>query len=187
MINHRGLEFAALLDDCIDGLRWAVQTTDDVLLFPASGTGGLEAAVANLLSPGEHVVIATMGYFGDLWVGIAERYGAVVTQVRAPWGSAIEPDRLAGALRLDPLVRKVFLTHNETSTGVSNDLDALAGVARAYGCLIVVDSVSGAGCLPLSVDRLGLDVVVTSSQKGWLSPPGLTMIAVSPRGPGGRG
>lgn len=179
MISHRGRHFGPLLGSCIEGLRWALQTTDDVLLFPASGTGGLEAAVANLLSPGEHVVICTMGWFGDLWAGIAERYGAVVTRVRAPWGSAIDPDRLADELRTDPSVRKVFITHNETSTGVSNDVEALVRVAQAYGCLTVVDSVSGAGCLPLAIDRLGLDVVVTSSQKGWLSPPGLTMITVS--------
>lgn len=179
MINHRGPEFAALLDDCVAGLRWTLQTTGDVLLFGASGTGGLEAVVANLLSPGERALFCTNGWFGELWARMAEAYRVDVVRLAAPWGCAIDPGELALVLDAEPAITKVFVTHNETSTGVLNDIPAIAGLVKARGCLLAVDSVSGVPCHPLPVDELGLDVVVTSSQKGWLAPPGLTMIAAS--------
>ena len=179
MINHRGPEFAALLDDCIAGVRCALQTTGDVLIFGASGTGGLEAVVANLLSPGERALFCTNGWFGELWAQIAEAHRVDVLRLAAPWGCAIDPDELARALDAEPTITKVFVAHNETSTGVLNDIPAIARLVKGRGCLLAVDSVSGVPCHPLPVDELGLDVVVTSSQKGWLAPPGLTMIAVS--------
>lgn len=179
MINHRSAEFAAVMEDCLDGLKWALRTDADVLLYPASGTGGLEAVVANLLSPGETALFVSVGWFGDMWADIGDAFGASVVRLTVPWGKAADPEHVDEMLRAKPEVTKVFVTHNETSTGVTNDLTAIAKVVKRHRCLLAVDSISGAGCLPLAVDDLGLDVVVTSSQKGWMAPPGLAMIALS--------
>ena len=179
MINHRGPEFAALLEDVVGGLRWALRTENDVLLYPASGTGGLEAAVVNLLSPGERVLFCTMGSFGDRWAAMGDAYGADVVRLAVDPGDAIDPEDVDRILAEHPDIQTVFVTHNETSTGVTNDLPALAAVVKGRGKLLSVDSVSGAGCIPLSTDELGIDVLVTGSQKGWMAPPGVTMIAVS--------
>jgi aspartate aminotransferase-like enzyme len=179
MINHRGPEAAELIRELVSGLRWALKTENDVLLFPASGTGGLEAAAANLLSPGEPVLFCSMGNFGKRWADIGAAFGAEVVRLDVPWGEALDPEDVDRMLAQHPEIAKVFVTHNETSTGVVNDISAIAAVVKGRGKMIAVDSVSGAGCMPLPVDELGLDVVVTGSQKGWMAPPGLTMIAVS--------
>ncbi|GAC1338129.1 MAG: alanine--glyoxylate aminotransferase family protein [Candidatus Dormibacteria bacterium] len=179
MINHRGPEFAELFTDVHDGLQRVLGTGNDVLLYPASGTGGLEAAVVNLLSPGEQALFCSVGSFGDRWADIAQAYGVDVVRLAMPWGQAIDPEDVDRLLAEHAAISKVFVTHNETSTGVTNDIPAIAAVVKGRGKLIAVDSVSGASCLPLPVDKLGLDVVVTGSQKGWMAPPGLAMIAVS--------
>ena len=179
MINPHGPEFGELLGDCVEGVRWALETESDILVFPASGTGGLEATVANLLSPGERALFCTTGWFGELWASIARAFGADVVCLRAPWGEPTDLVELERALDADPAVSKVFVTHHETSTGVLDDVAAIAALVKARGCLLTVDSVSGAPCHPLPVDELGIDVVVTACQKGWLAPPGLTMIAVT--------
>ena len=179
MMNHRGPHFGPLLTDCLDGGKWLLKTSDDVLLFSASGAGGMEAAIANVASPGEHLLFCTTGWFSEMWATMARVYGARVSEVRSRWGSRTDPCQLDSHLREHPSVRKVFITHNETSTGALNDVRTLAKIAKTHGCLTVVDSVSGAGCMPLDVDAWDLDIVVTSSQKGLLSPPGLTMISVS--------
>ena len=182
MINHRGPEFAALLKEIVEGLRWALRTENEVLLFPASGTGGLEASVVNLLSPGERALFCSVGAFGDRWAEIAGIFGADVVSLRMPSGEAIDPEDVDRILAENDDIRTVFVTHNETSTGVTNDIAAIAAVVKGRGKLIAVDSVSGAGCIPLEVDGLKLDVVVTGSQKGWMAPPGLAMVAVSEAG-----
>jgi aspartate aminotransferase-like enzyme len=179
MVNPRGPEFAELLERCLAGLGWGLQTANRILLFPGSGTGGLEAAVVNLLSPGERGVFCTAGWFGDLWATIAESYGADVVRVASAWGEPLDPGRLDSMLAAEPTVTKVFVTHCETSTGVLNDIHALSAVARRHGCLLAVDTISGAPGHSLPIDELGLDLVVSASQKGWLAPPGLTMVAVS--------
>lgn len=182
MINHRGPEFAELMSEVCSGIKEVLRTENDVLLFPASGTGGLEAAVVNLLSPGERALFCTVGSFGDRWADIAAAYGVDVVRLKMPAGEAIDPEDVERILAENPEIEKVFVTHNETSTGVTNDLPAIASVAKSRGKLIAVDSVSGASCLPLEVDGLKLDVTVTGSQKGWMAPPGLTMVAVSAAG-----
>jgi aspartate aminotransferase-like enzyme len=179
MINHRGPEFAAVMDDVISGLRWALRTENDVLLYPCSGTGGLEATVVNLLSPGEQALFCAMGSFGERWAKIGEIYGAEVVRLTVPQGEPIDPEDVERTLAEHPEITTVFVTHNETSTGVTNDLAAIAGVVKSRGKMLAVDSVSGAGCLPLNTDELGIDVLVTGSQKGWMAPPGIAMIAVS--------
>jgi aspartate aminotransferase-like enzyme len=179
MINHRGPEFAALLRDIEEGLRWALRTSNDVLIYPCSGTGGLEAAVVNLLSPGERALFCTMGSFGDRWADIGVGYGADVLRLRVPDGEPIDPEDVDRILAENSNINTVFVTHNETSTGVTNDLRALAAVIKGRGKLLAVDSVSGAGCLPLETDGWQIDVLVTGSQKGWMAPPGVAMVAVS--------
>jgi aspartate aminotransferase-like enzyme len=179
MINPRGPAFAALLEECVAGVQSVLGTRNRVLLFGASGTGGLEATIANLLSPGESALFCTNGWFGELWASLAEAFGVNVLRVSAPWGEAIDPSEVASGLAGAPSVSKVFATHNETSTGVVNDIAAIASVVKRAGCLFAVDSVSGVPGHYLPADKLGIDVVVTGSQKGWLAPPGLTMVAVS--------
>jgi aspartate aminotransferase-like enzyme len=182
MINHRGPDAAVLIRDIVDGLRWGLQTENDILLFPASGTGGLEAVVANIFSPGEAGLFCSIGSFGDRWADIAAAYGVEPVRLEVPWGEALDPEDVDRVLAEHPEIEKVCVTHNETSTGVVNDMRAIAAVVKGRGKLLAVDSVSGAGIMPLPVDELGLDVVVTASQKGWMAPPGLAMIAVGPAG-----
>jgi aspartate aminotransferase-like enzyme len=179
MINHRGPEFKALLAELEAGLKWAFQTNNDVLIFPASGTGGLECAVANLLTPGERVLSVTIGAFGDRFADLAEAYGADVVRYALPWGQAADPEDLDETLAREPEIRTVLITHNETSTGVTNPLQSLAAVVKRHGRLLVVDGVSSIGSIDLPVDAWGVDVAVTASQKGWMLPPGVTMLSVS--------
>src|SRR5438067_7030734 len=183
MINHRGPEFAAIMRRVTARLQYFFQTTSPVLTYPASGTGGQEAAVANLFSPGEHVVAITIGSFGNRLATIAERYGLDVTRIEFPWGEAADPALVETRLKSLAPYRAVLLTHNETSTGVTNDLETLAALFRRLNpdTLIVVDAVSSLGCVPLEMDPWDIDVVFTSSQKGWMTPPGLMMLAASQR------
>jgi aspartate aminotransferase-like enzyme len=160
-------------------LRWALRTENEILLYPCSGTGGLEAAVVNLLSPGEQALFCVMGSFGERWAKIGDVYGAKVVRLTVPQGEPIDPEDVERTLAEHPDITTVFVTHNETSTGVTNDLAAIAGVVKSRGKMLAVDSVSGAGCLPLDTEALGVDILVTGSQKGWMAPPGIAMIAVS--------
>jgi len=183
MINHRGPEFAAILKRVTARLQYFFQTASPVLTYPASGTGGQEAAVANLFSPGEHVVAITIGVFGNRLATIAERFGLQVTRIDFPWGEAADPTVVEERLKSLAPYRGVLMTHNETSTGVANDVEALATLVRRLNpdALLVVDAVSSLGCIPLEMDPWDIDVVFTGSQKGWMTPPGLMMIAASQR------
>jgi aspartate aminotransferase-like enzyme len=179
MINHRGPEFKALVPELESGLKWAFQTQNDMLIFPASGTGGLESAVANLVSPGDRVLAVTIGAFGDRFADLAAAFGADVARYTLPWGEAADPEDLDDLLAREPEIKTVLITHNETSTGVTNPLEALAGVVKRHQRLLVLDGVSSIGSIDLPVDRWGIDVAVTASQKGWMLPPGVTMLSVS--------
>jgi aspartate aminotransferase-like enzyme len=183
LIDHRGPEFAALLRRVTARLQYVFQTTSPLMTFPASGTGGQECAIVNLFSPGEHVVVITIGHFGNRFAHIAEAYGLQVSRIAFPWGEAADPAIVESRLHELAPYRGVLLTHNETSTGVTNDIQALAAVIRQHNpdALIVVDAVSSIGCLPLEMDAWDLDVVFTASQKGLMCPPGLMMLAASPR------
>ncbi len=180
MINHRGPAFAALITECRAGLQWAFQTTNEVVMFPSSGTGGLEAAVANMTSPGEKAVFVSIGSFGDRFIKIAQAYGVDVVRVEYDWGQGAQADDVARALDENPEARVLFIQHNETSTGVCNDLAPIAAVARERGRMVVVDGVSSVSSINLPVDDLGIDVVLSGSQKGWMLPPGLSFVAISP-------
>lgn len=183
MINHRGPEFAAIMRRVTARLQYFFQTASPVLTFPASGTGGQEAAVANLFSTGDHVIAISIGNFGDRLATIASKFGLKVTKIDFEWGQAADPEVVADRLKSAAPYKGVLVTHNETSTGVTNDIETLSRVIRAHNpeALIVVDAVSSLGCVPLEMDPWDLDVVFTGSQKGWMTPPGLMMIAVGPR------
>ena len=171
MINHRGPEFAAILRRVTERLQYFFQTSSPVLTYPASGTGGQESAIANLFSPGDHVVVITIGAFGNRLAKIANAYGLQVSRIEFPWGAAADPNVVADKLKELQPYRGVLMTHNETSTGVMNDVKTLAAVIRQItpDTLIVVDAVSSLGCVPLEMDEWELDVVFTGSQKGWMT------------------
>ncbi len=181
MVNHRDPEFGRLLADTLGALRRIFQTGNTILPFVSSGTGGLEAAIANLCSPGDTVVCVCAGAFGDRFAAIAEAYGVTVIRVKVPWGKAADPKPVRDALLAAPHARALLVTHNETSTGVRNDLAAIAEAARESGALIVVDAVSSVGAIDLRADEWGLDVVITGSQKALMAPPGLALLSVSER------
>ncbi|MDP9483113.1 MAG: alanine--glyoxylate aminotransferase family protein [Chloroflexota bacterium] len=183
MINHRGPEFAAMLERVMSGMKPYFGTTGDVAILSCAGTGGLEAAVVNVLSPGDPVLAVSIGSFGDRFAKIAAAYGADVTKIEVEWGQAADPAQIRAALTAAPGVRAVLLTHNETSTGVMNPIPVLAAAIRetAPETLILVDSVSGLGAVPFEMDAWGIDLVVTGSQKAWMAAPGLAMVAASER------
>jgi aspartate aminotransferase-like enzyme len=183
MINHRGPEFAAMQERVVGGLREFFGTANDIVLLTCAGTGGLEAAIVNTLSPGDRVLGVSIGAFGDRFAAIASTYGAEVTRLDVAWGRAAEPDAVADALRAGGPWRAVLLTHNETSTGVMNPIGELAAVVRdiAPDALILVDGVSGVGAVPFRQDAWELDVVVSGSQKSWMAAPGMAFVSVSER------
>ena len=182
MINHRGPEFAELLERLTSGIRPFFGTEQEIMIISASGTGAMEAAIVNTLSPGDNVLCITVGSFGDRFGTIAERYGAVVTRSEIEWGEAATPELVAGLVQRDDY-DALLITHNETSTGVTNPIGEIAAAVREVADpLIIVDAVSSLGSIEMRMDDWGLDAVVTASQKGWLSPPGIAMAALSERG-----
>jgi aspartate aminotransferase-like enzyme len=182
MVNHRGREFAGIINRVSALLKDFFLTKQDVMIISASGTGGLESAVVNTLSPGDKVLAVSIGAFGERFATIAETYGAEVTALPYEWGQAAHADDVRKALKADPAIKAVLVTHNETSTGVTNPLAQIAEVVREADKLILVDAVSSLGAIPLEMDAWGLDCVVTGSQKGWMVPPGLAFVSLSERG-----
>jgi aspartate aminotransferase-like enzyme len=183
MIAHRGPEFAAILRECVEGLKWAFQTQNDLIVLTTSGTGGLESLVANTLSPGEHLLVASIGYFGERIGKIARAYGADVTQIDVDPGRAVDPQIVVDALMANPAIQTVFVTHNETSTGVLNPLPDIAKAVRQTrpDALLLVDGISSVGSVAVEPEAWGCDVIVAGSQKGWMVPPGLAFVSISPR------
>ncbi len=183
MVNHRDPEFGRLLAETLKAVGRVFQTRSTILPFVASGTGGLEAALVNLCSPGDTIVCVCAGAFGDRFAAIAEAYDLTVVRVNVPWGTAADPGAVGDALRRTPRARALLVTHNETSTGVRNDLAAIAHAARttAAGTLIIADAVSSVGAINLSTDEWGIDVVITGSQKALMAPPGIALLSVSDR------
>ncbi|MGB9792160.1 MAG: pyridoxal-phosphate-dependent aminotransferase family protein [Thermacetogeniaceae bacterium] len=182
-INHRGPEFKALYAEVTEGLKEVFRTKNDVIIYTASGTGAMEAAVANFISPGDKVLVVSIGVFGNRFAAIAERFGAQVEKLEFTWGTAADPDALAERIKADEKkeIKAVLVTHNETSTGVTNDLKALREAVGDHPALFIVDSVSGLGAMELETDAWNLDVVVAGSQKSFMIPPGLSFMAVGPR------
>jgi len=178
IVSHRGPEFRAVLADVTQRLRALIGTRGDVLLLGASGTGGMEAALINVLSVGDALLVVENGQFGERFSSIAETLPVTLDRLQIPWGQA--PDAAAIAARVKAkFYRAVLVVHNESATGVVADLAAIGAVLRDTETLLVVDSVSGVGGVPMRMDEWGLDVVVTASQKSLMCPPGLAIVATS--------
>ncbi len=182
MINHRGPEFHEMLHVATEKLKLLFQTKNDLFVLTSSGTGGMEAAIVNMLSPGDTVLGVSIGVFGDRFATIAQNFGARVIPLKFEMGKAADPEALRSALKANPEIKAVLITHNETSTGITNDLATLSHVVKEFDKLLLADCVSSLGSLKCPVDEWGLDVAISGSQKGWMAPPGLAFVSVSKRG-----
>ena len=191
ILYSRSAEFIAIWEDVVERLARVFQTEGDVLVFGASGTGAMASAVANLAAPGDRVLVASCGNFGNRWASICADHGVDALHLEGEWGRPIDPAAVAEALSGEPGIEVVFVTQSETSTGAVSDLPALREAAGDR--ILVADAVSGLGVVDLPMDRWGIDVVVSGSQKGLMTPPGLAFVAANARaiarsaelGPGG--
>ncbi|WP_297762130.1 alanine--glyoxylate aminotransferase family protein [Thermosynechococcus sp.] len=181
-IGHRSGDFSEIMAAVTAGLKWLHQTTNDVLILAASGTGAMEAGIINFLSAGDRVLVGCNGKFGDRWAELCEAYSLKTQRITAPWGQPLNPEDFKAALEADTAktIKAVIITHSETSTGVINDLEAINRHVKAHGqALIIVDAVTSLGAVNVPIDEWGLDVVGSGSQKGYMIPPGLGFVSVS--------
>ncbi len=180
-IGHRSSEFSAILEETYADLKWLFQTQNDVFIYTSSGTGAMEAALSNLINEGDKVLSLVIGNFGNRWAKIAASCGADVEKTEVPAGQAIDPEVLKERLAADvnKEIKIVTLTHNETSTGVTNPLKELAAIIKAHGAVSVVDGVTSVGAIECKMDEWGIDVLISGSQKGFMIPPGLAFLAAS--------
>lgn len=182
ILHHRTDEFRAAFRECTAGLKTFLKTSGDVLMLSASGTGGMEAALVNVLSPGDAMLALVAGSFGQRWADLGKAHGMDVRTLEAKWGEAVEPGAVADALAREPKIRAVFVQLNESSTGAAHDVRELARVCREReDVLLLVDAISGAGAIALETDAWGVDVVVVGSQKALALPPGLAFLSLSAR------
>jgi aspartate aminotransferase-like enzyme len=179
VLHHRTSEFSAIYKDVVEGLKYVFQTKNEVYVVASSGTGAMEMAVVNLLSPGDEVIVASCGNFGDRWIKIAEGYGVKVISVSVEWGKVVKPVAIEEALKSNPNVKAVYTTFTETSTGVVNDVKAIGEIVSKTNAVLVVDAISGLCGQEFRTDDWKVDVVVAGSQKGLMLAPGLAFITLS--------
>ena len=180
IIHHRAPEFATLFGQIRQDLKWLFQTEADVLTLVSSGTGGMEAAVSNFLSPGEKALFVNGGKFGERWGKLCKAFGIQATEIKVEWGEAVDPQAIAEALKRDPLIKAVYVQASETSTGVAHDTRAIAEIVRnREQTILVVDAITALGVFDLKTDAWGIDVLIAGSQKALMLPPGLAFISVS--------
>jgi aspartate aminotransferase-like enzyme len=183
-IGHRSADFQKIVKRTTEQLKWLHQTSGDVLVLAGSGTAAMEAGIVNVLSKGDLVLCGDNGKFGERWVKLAKAYGLEVQVIKAEWGQPLDPDAFRVALEADTAkaIKAVILTHSETSTGVINDLQAIAGHVKDHGtALTIADCVTSLGACNVPMEAWGLDVVGSGSQKGYMMPPGLGFVAMSDR------
>lgn len=182
-IGHRSGEFSEILNGVYADLKWLFQTKNEVFIFAASGTGAMDAALSNLLNPGDKVLSLIIGNFGARWAKIASSRGAVVEKLEVELGQVINPEDLKIKLAEDKNkeIKLVTLTHSETSTGARNDIKTLCKIIKDHGALSIVDGVTSVGAMEVKMDEWGIDVLVSGSQKGFMIPPGLSFLAASPK------
>jgi aspartate aminotransferase-like enzyme len=183
-IGHRSGEFQAIVGRTTAQLKWLHQTSNDVLVLAGSGTAAMEAGIINVLSRGDRVICGDNGKFGERWVKVAQAFGLDVQVIQAEWGQPLDPEAFRVALEADTdkAIKAVILTHSETSTGVINDLEAIAGHVKAHGtALTIADCVTSLGACNVPMDAWGIDVIGSGSQKGYMMPPGLAFVAMSSR------
>ncbi len=180
-VHHRTADFRALYSGVLKDLQTFIGTKNDVILMASSGTGAMEASVANLTSPGDKVLVITAGKFGERWRDLAKSYGCAVDVLSAEYGYTVSLDEVRS--RLTPETRVVFMQASESSTGVRHDVEGVARLLRKAGgdTLLVVDAITGLGTMPFDVDGWGIDVIIGGSQKAVMIPPGLAYCAVSDR------
>jgi aspartate aminotransferase-like enzyme len=179
MLYHRAPAFVEVYARVLRRLKLVFQTSNEVQVFAASGSGALESAVANLVRPGEPALVASCGKFGERWAELSDAYGARTIHWETEWGRKVDPAELDRTLSDNEDVELVFTTYSETSTGVVNDVKELAEVAHRHGALIAVDAVSAMGAVPLAQDEHGVDVVASGSQKALMAPPGLAFVSAN--------
>lgn len=181
MMGHRSKDFAALTERLTGKLQQLLQTKNEVFVLTNSGTGALEAAVANTVNPGDKVLALVGGKFGERFRDLAQVYGGEVIELAFEWGRPYDLEMIKKALDADPEIKVVLATQNETSTGVVNDIAGLGAIVRERQAILCVDAVSGLGGIELKTDAWGVDIVATASQKALMTPPGLAIISVSPK------
>ena len=183
LIHHRTPQFRKVLVEAFAGLKYLFQTKEDVLILTSSGTGAMEAAVSNLLSPGEKCLVAEGGKFGERFREIAAAYGIGVTSLEVEWGKSVKPEEIVKVLKAEPSTKAVFVTLCETSTGVHTDVQAIGKVLRRGfpETILVVDGISSLGAVECRTDQWSIDVMVSASQKAFMLPPGLAFISLSPK------
>jgi aspartate aminotransferase-like enzyme len=180
-IHHRTEDFRKVYRSCLADLKEVMGTSHDLLMFAASGTGAMDAAVSNLFSKGDKVVVCSAGKFGERWAEIAKAYGLDATVLTAPYGDVVTPQRVEAALAQEPATKGVFVQASETSTGAMHDVEAMGRAISKTDAIFVVDAITGFGTMPLDIDGWGLDVAIGGSQKAFMIPPGLAFMAVSPK------
>jgi aspartate aminotransferase-like enzyme len=182
IIHHRAPAFMEILAKVREDLKYLFQTEQEVLMFAATGTGAMEGAVANALSPGDTALVAEGGKFGERWVELCQVYGINVDLLKIEWGYAVDPQEVARRLDANPAIKAVMVQANETSTGVQHPVKELAAITKTRpGTILVVDAISALGGYPLPMDEWGMDIVVAGSQKAMMLPPGMAFAALSPK------
>jgi aspartate aminotransferase-like enzyme len=180
IVHHRAPEFVALFAEVREDLKWLFQTRNDVLTLVSSGTGGMEGAVANFLSPGDKALCINGGKFGERWGKLCKTFGVNAVEIKVEWGYAVDPQAVADALKKDPAIKAVYVQASETSTGVAHDTRAIAEIVRSYeNTILVVDAITALGVFDLKTDEWGIDVLIAGSQKALMLPPGLAFVSVS--------
>mgnify|MGYP001111607203 CR=1 FL=1 len=182
ILHHRAPAFMDILAKVREDLKYLFQTEQEVLMFAATGTGAMEGAVANTLSPGDTALVVDGGKFGERWAELCEVYGIKVDRLTVEWGYAVKPAEVEARLKANPAIKAVFVQANETSTAVAHPVRELAQVVKNFPqTILVVDAISALGGYPLPMDDWGLDVVVAGSQKAMMLPPGMAFAALSPK------
>ena len=179
ILHHRGPEYGSILEDVRAGLKYLFQTDEEVVMFASSGTGGMEAAVVNVLSPGDKAICIGGGKFSERWEELCEAYGIEAIPIDVEWGSAVNPTVVADTLQVHPDAKAVYVQASETSTGVRHDVEALAQIVRPTDAILVVDAITAIGVFDVPTDSWGLDIVVSGSQKALMLPPGLGFCCVA--------
>ncbi len=180
IIHHRTPQFQEILKEAVEGLKYVYQTKSDVYIFSSSGTGAMEAAVTNLLSPGDCAITVEAGKFGERWTELCKAYGVNPEVIKVEWGKAVSASQIKSMVKgRGTRIKVVFATLCETSTGVTTDIKAIAEALKDTDTVLAVDAISGLGVIDLKTDEWGVDVVVAGSQKGLMLPPGLGFISVS--------
>lgn len=177
MLHHRTAEYSKIFRELNERLKYVFQTKNTVLTFPASGTGGLEAALVNSFSKGDKILAVSIGDFGDRFIKIAKSYGLIVDEIKVPWGKAVTLDQIKEQLTEDH--KGLIVTHNETSTAAVNPIKEIGELLKNKNIIFIVDAVSSLGGIDIKMDDWGIDILVTASQKALMSPPGLAFIGVS--------